>query len=559
MWPRGQATTPVHGTDADPPCTYDAGMESLRARLLGPAPPRWGVQDRLAWAGILLVTVVGGVLRFVRLDQPGRLVFDETYYVKQAWSLLRYGHEREIKEGLEEPDVRWNAGDPDVFGTLPDLVVHPPVGKWMIALGQLLLGPEDPTGWRLASAVVGTLSILVLGRVAWHLWHNVLLSVAAAALLAVDGHHFVQSRIGLLDVFVMWWVLLAFLLLLLDREQARSRLARRWPDWAERTRAEPVPRSPWRRWARWWGPSLGVRWWRIAAGVSLGLAVGTKWSGLFFLAVFGLMTVWWDLGARRAAGTPGWFTGTVVRDGIPAFLSMVPVALVTYVATWAGWFATEGGWKRQWAAQNPVADGSPGALVPDALRSLWAYHAEMMTFHVGLQNEHKWSSNPWGWTVQWRPTLFYAEWPSRGEMGCEAAECVSYVASLGNVLLWWGATAGMLVVAFLWLLGRDWRAGAALSGIVAGWLPWFLYQTRTIYSFYAVAFVPWLVLVVVACLALVLGAADAPARRRRWGAAVVVGYVVLAAAWFAWYYPVHAAVVLPREQWGWRMFFDFWN
>ena len=64
---------------------------------------------------------------------------------------------------------------------------------------------------------------------------------------------------------------------------------------------------------------------------------------------------------------------------------------------------------------------------------------------------------------------------------------------------------------------------------------------------------------IVACLALVLGPADAPARRRRWGAAVVVGYVALAAAWFVWYYPVHAAVVLPREQWDWRMFFDFWN
>ncbi|WP_237770041.1 hypothetical protein [Ornithinimicrobium sp. CNJ-824] len=94
-------------------------MESLRARLLGPAPPRRGRQDRWAWVGILLATLVGGVLRFVRLDQPARLVFDETYYVKQAWSLVRYGHEREVREGLEEPDVLWNAGDPDASGRCP--------------------------------------------------------------------------------------------------------------------------------------------------------------------------------------------------------------------------------------------------------------------------------------------------------------------------------------------------------------------------------------------------------------------------------------------------------
>ncbi|MFK5633330.1 dolichyl-phosphate-mannose--protein mannosyltransferase [Ornithinimicrobium sp. LYQ103] len=517
-------------------------MESLRARLLGPAAHSWRRPDRIAWVGILVVTVLGGALRMWRLGHPHRLVFDETYYVKQAWSLRLYGHEREVKEGLEDPNALFTAGTADIWGDQPDLVVHPPVGKWMIALGEMLFGIDSSFGWRFSSAVVGTLSILLVGRIAWHLWHNSLLAVAASTLLAVDGHHFVQSRIGLLDIFVMWWALLAFFFLLLDREQGRTRLAARWTG-----RSQP------------WGPRLGMRWWRLAAGVSLGLCIGTKWSGLYFLAVFGLMTVWWDMGARRACGARSWFTGTVVRDGIPAFLTMVPVALVTYVATWAGWFATRDGWKRQWAADNPVAPGSLVSWVPDPVRSLWAYHAEQLSFHVGLQNEHAWRSNPWSWVVQWRPTLFYAQWPERGEKGCESASCVEYIASLGNVFLWWGAAFGMLVVVVLWLFGRDWRAGAVLSGIVAGWLPWFLYQTRTVYSFYAVAFVPWLVLVVVCCLGLVLGPAGASPRRRRWGAVVVVVYLALAVAWMAWFYPVHTAVVIPRADWRLRMWFDFWN
>ena len=534
------------------------GMELLRARLLGPEPRSLVRSDRAAWLGVLLVTLLGGAVRFWRLGHPHELVFDETYYVKQAWSLRLFGYEREVREGLEEPDQLFTHGTPDVFGTAPDLVVHPPVGKWMIALGEMLTGPESAVGWRLSSAVVGTLSILLLGRIAWHLWRNALLSVAAATLLAADGHHFVQSRIGLLDIFVMWWALLAFFFLLLDREQARRRLAARWGPWAERVRDRPVPRDPLRRWARWWGPGLGMRWWRLAAAVSLGLCTGTKWSGLYFLAVFGLMTVWWDIGARRTAGAPGWFTGGVVRDGIPAFLTMIPTALVTYVASWAGWFATTGGWKREWALDHP-ATGRLAGLVPDPLRSLWAYHQEMYSFHVGLQNEHAWKSNPWSWSVQWRPTLFFSEWPEHGQKGCEVDKCVEYIASLGNLFVWWGATLGLLVVAFLWLLGRDWRAGAALSGIVAGWFPWFLYQTRTIYSFYAVAFVPWLVLVVVCCLGLALGPADASRRRRRVGAVLVVAYLTLAVAWFVWYYPVHTAMVIPRDQWELRMWFDFWT
>ena len=149
-------------------------MESLRARLLGPAPAALARQRRVAVLGVLLLTVVGGALRLWRLGYPSRLVFDETYYVKQAWSLVRYGYESEIRKGLEDPDALWVAGDPEVFDGRADMVVHPPVGKWMISIGELLMGPQDPMGWRLSSAVVGTLSIALIGWCAWLIWKNAL-------------------------------------------------------------------------------------------------------------------------------------------------------------------------------------------------------------------------------------------------------------------------------------------------------------------------------------------------------------------------------------------------
>ena len=164
-------------------------MESVAARLLGPAPQNLRGQRRIALLGILLVTLLGGVARFWRLGYPDRLVFDETYYVKQGWSLVTYGHEREIKDGLEEPDELFTNGTPDVIGREPDLVVHPPVGKWMIGLGELVTGPESSFGWRLSSATIGTLSILVLGICAWLMWRNALLAISAATLMAVSYTH----------------------------------------------------------------------------------------------------------------------------------------------------------------------------------------------------------------------------------------------------------------------------------------------------------------------------------------------------------------------------------
>ena len=74
-------------------------------------------------------------------------------------------------------------------------------------------------------------------------------------------------------------------------------------------------------------------------------------------------------------------------------------------------------------------------------------------------------------------------------------------------------------VGWWWLVRRDWRAGAIAAGLVGGYLPWFLYQDRTIYTFYAIAFEPWVVLAVtflvalgVAAVATVFGDANITAK-----------------------------------------------
>ena len=111
---------------------------------------------------------------------------------------------------------------------------------------------------------------------------------------------------------------------------------------------------------------------------------------------------------------------------------------------------------------------------------------------------------------------------------------------------------------FQWAGRRDWRAGAILAGVVGGYLPWFFFQHRTIYSFYAVAFVPFLVLAVTMCLGLVLGGPDASALRRQWGAAAVGAYLLLAVANFAWLLPVLSAEVIPYADWARRMWWKSW-
>jgi dolichyl-phosphate-mannose-protein mannosyltransferase len=109
---------------------------------------------------------------------------------------------------------------------------------------------------------------------------------------------------------------------------------------------------------------------------------------------------------------------------------------------------------------------------------------------------------------------------------------------------------------------RDWRAGAALLGYAAGWLPWFYFSIadhRTMFLFYAIPMVPFMVLAIVLALGLIIGRADAARPTRRIvGAAVAGAFVLLALVNFGWLYPVLAGQVIPYDAWYARMLFKTW-
>ncbi|PCC50449.1 hypothetical protein CIK62_08065 [Brevibacterium aurantiacum] len=254
------------------------------------------------------------------------------------------------------------------------------------------------------------------------------------------------------------------------------------------------------------GPRLGVRPWIFAAGISLGLATGVKWSGLYALAVFGILLVLWDVHSRYRAGVVHPWLGMFIRDSIPSFFKLVPIAVVTYLACWTGWIRSDGAWDRQWAAEN---FGWWRAL-PEWLGwlpSLAHYHYTAYSFHVGLDSEHPYMSNPWGWIVQWRPTSFYYESYDKGDMGCTVAKCSSAITSVGNPVIWGLAALAVLVCLIVWIIRRDVRPAVILAGLAATWLPWFAYQERTIFTFYTIVMVPFVVLAVTYCLTLVWGRA----------------------------------------------------
>jgi dolichyl-phosphate-mannose--protein O-mannosyl transferase len=520
-------TTALAPATSISPAPEPAVPEHVRRRLSPLVPDR----DRWSWLATGLVTVVAAIVRLVDLGRPGNIIFDETYYAPNAYGLLRYGVEWNVPEGGATP-----VDGAPVLGDGAAYVVHPPLGKWLIAIGEWSFG-YDPFGWRVAAAVAGIVTVLLVTRIARRMFGSTVLGAAAGLLVALDGMHVVMSRTALVDIFLALFIVAGFGALLLDRDTRRQR----WLALAAgANRPEPA-----------------VPWWRIAAAALLGCAIAVKWSAIFFAPVFLLLVVIWEVGARRSAGVRRpWRDLFATESG--GLLAAALVTPLVYLASWAGWFGTDHGYHRNRPVD--VSDTSWLAWAFGSVRNLVDYHLEVLRFHTGLDSPHPYESAPWQWLLLGRPIAFH--WSDQGS--CGADSCASTVLLLGTPVLWWSFLPALGVVAWVGLARRDWRTAPILLGAAAGIVPWFFIDDRVMFYFYALPAEPFLVLAVVYGF----GALMAPGRggsgqilgfdRRAVGAVLAGAYLLLVALNFGYFYPIYTAQVIPYEAWQARMWLSTW-
>jgi len=416
----------------------------------------------------ILISIVAFLLRVINLGNPKGFVFDEVYYVNGAQDLLKYGVE--------------------VDGLKPEFVVHPPVGKWCIALGIKIFG-DNEFGWRIMAAIAGTLIILIAARLAHELFYSPFLTAITAALLACDGLLLVHSRTALLDLFLTLFILVAAYF--------------------------------WFRQQFWY------------ASLFFGLALATKWSALYFIALFGLVTLLRLLRQENIKDLPRTMTMRILQ------FSVIPIAI--YITSWIGWFVSERGWDRTHSS-NP-------------LTSLLYYHKQMLDFHTSLVEKHAYQANPWSWLIMGRPTSFFFETPK----GCGGSSCAQEVLALGTPVLWWSATIAVAVLMGFWMWQFyhrvvDNKLTFILLGIIAGYLPWFFFQKRTVFSFYAIVFEPFLILAIIYCAKIFIDRSKNPANTQ----VIILGFVAVVFLNFIYFLPLYLGEITTYAQWHMRMWFPSW-
>ena len=419
-------------------------------------------------AGIapILIALASFFLRVLNLGTIKTFIFDEVYYVDGARDLLKYGVE--------------------VSGNEPEFIVHPPVGKWLIAGGIEIFG-DSPFGWRIASAAAGSMMILLIALIAHRLFRNSLLTGLASALMAVDGLALVHSRTALLDNFLALFILIATYYF------------------------------------------LKRQYWLTA--IALGLALGIKWSALYFIAIFGIIAIY-----RVFTYNSG---KALVRPTLERITQFSIIPLLIYCCSWIGWFLSDRGWARQYSS--------------NVISSFVHYHQQIFGFHTSLTEKHTYQANPWSWLIMGRPTSFFYESPK----GCGAESCSQEILALGTPLLWWLATAALCVAVGLWIreaLSRHFDPALTIivSGMAAGYLPWFFYQSRTVFTFYAIVFLPFLILALVYCAQLAL---------TNYGkrGEILIGIVFLLIFLnFIYFLPLYLGDVITYDSWRARMWFPSW-
>ncbi len=380
------------------------------------------VPSRVAVPAVVLM--IAAVLRLWGLPSPPSLYWDEQYYVFDADAYLGGGIGQPI-----EPVPAVKIADEGTW-------VHPPLGKWIIAL--LGVGPlgNRPIGWRLPSAVFGIAGVALLYFLALELWGSIWWAGFSALLLALDGLHIVQSRIAMLDIFLTTFITAGTLLLVLDRRRMREPDGRRSP---------PT-----------WVTRIFGSWYRLGAGAVFGAAVATKWSGAFALAFGAVVGSVWAFAGELPAGRARWPTfGTLI-----ASFALVPS--LVYLISYGSFFYQHG----------------------FAIHDFLTLQLRMLQYHQGHLKVQPENSMPWTWPLLLHPIQYFKVLHGSSS---------SRIVAIGNPALWWGFLALLPVAAIQIVRRLTWQDSVAFGGYAAMFLPWFAIG-RNQFIFYLLPAVPFMCL-----------------------------------------------------------------
>lgn len=152
--------------------------------------------------GILLL--VSFLIRLFSIDYPHTYVFDEVYYPFTAQEYLK-GNRQAWEYWAKAPKDHAYAW------------VNPPLAQEIMALSMFLTRSTESWSFRLPGVVLGTTSIYLVFILGKLLFRNSSLALLCAFIFSLDGLLFVQSRIAMIDIYLVTFILASLVFFLQTR------------------------------------------------------------------------------------------------------------------------------------------------------------------------------------------------------------------------------------------------------------------------------------------------------------------------------------------------------
>ncbi len=343
--------------------------------------------------------------------------FDEIYHARTAWEMLN----------RIEPYEN----------------THPPLGKLLISSGIALFG-MNPFGWRVVGALFGVALVPMMYLFGLKLFRDRFYAFCAAFLMMVEFMRFTQSRVAVIDVYGVFFILVMYYFIL--------------DLFAEK--GEPAPRST--------NASL------LLAGVAFGIGAACKWIAVYAGGGIGLLVLLrtaLDLKRRNFLPGRGATAFLLRRFGI-CLVAFVVIPSVIYLLAYIPFLQLPG----------------QGHELADVFR----LQKHMYLYHKTLQSTHPFSSPWWSWLLDLRPMWMYTgEGLSTGT--------VSTIASFGNPAIWWLSIPAIIATVFLAVKRREAKLGVVLLALAFQYLPW-IGINRLVFIYHFFSAVPFVILCIVAVL-----------------------------------------------------------
>lgn len=434
--------------------------------------------------------------------------FDEIYHARTAYEFLN--------------------------GTVPYETSHPPLGKVLMSLFVAIFG-MTPFGWRFAGALAGIIMLPGMYLLGKQLTKKTSIATCACLLMALDCLHFTQTQIATIDSFPVLFIIFSYFFML-----------------------RYLQTDPYRESMKGILVNLAL------CGLFMGLAIASKWIGIYAGAGLAILFVWHHIRIFRwhrkqeisASGQDGPKPKDLKKEGktsaqtrqhdlhrllvicLWCVLFFVIVPIVIYLISYLPYFA-----------YNSKRINTLGAYISE----VWNAQTGMLNYHStkNLGMDHPFYSPWWEWPIIRKPMYYAAE-----QYISDTSTVHHSIFCFGNPVIWFGGLAALLYCLARWLETKRYQLGDSsrlwhlssftfdpryaflFIGGLAQYLPWVLVPRGT-YIYHYFASLPFLMLAFSLCFD------GYPEKYRKTVRILICSVLLLAAVSFVLFFPYASGINAP--------------